>query len=245
MVEDDAANDRAPRGAFLARRVAPGMALLMLWALLVYGAWIIAPFLAAGSYRWLEGWLYLGAVVVGQSCHRLYVSRRNRELLERRQEIGAGTQRWDFWWNLLFWPQMAAVSLVAGLDARHLWSPLSRWWWPVGLLLFAAGMAVSAWAMGCNRHFEGTVRIQREVSHTVVDTGPYRFVRHPGYLGLSLWALAGPALYRSGCALIPALLVVGWLVLRTALEDRFLHRELAGYADYARRTRFRLVPGIW
>jgi len=221
------------------------MALMTLWALVVYGSWIFLPFVAAGTFRWLEGWLYVGAVVVGQLCHRRYVSRRNAELLQRRQDIGAGTLRWDFYWNLLFWPLMAAVSIVAGLDARYLWSPLPVWWWPIGLLLLASGLIVSAWAMGCNRHFEGTIRIQHDVGHAVVDSGPYRIVRHPGYLGLSLWALASPLLYLSGYALIPACTVVGWLVLRTALEDRFLQRELTGYADFAKRTRFRLVPGVW
>lgn len=245
MGQDDNVDDRDQHAAVPARRLTPGKALLMLWALVVYGSWIAVPFAAAGTFHWIEGWLYLGIVVVGQVCHRLYVARRNRELLHRRQDIGAGTLRWDFYWNLLFWPLMSLVSIVAGLDARHLWSPLPVWCWPFGLLVLISGFIVSAWAMGCNRHFEGTIRIQSEIGHSVVDSGPYRSIRHPGYLGLILWALAGPLIYLSGWALVPALVVVGWLVLRTALEDRFLQRELTGYADFAQRTRYRLLPGVW
>lgn len=70
-------------------------------------------------------------------------------------------------------------------------------------------------------------------------------VRHPGYLGLVLWALASPFLLLSARALFPAALAAAWVVMRTALEDALLRRELPGYAEYARRVRFRLVPGAW
>ncbi|MGB8982755.1 MAG: isoprenylcysteine carboxylmethyltransferase family protein, partial [Anaerolineales bacterium] len=89
------------------------------------------------------------------------------------------------------------------------------------------------------------VRIQHERGHQVVSTGPYRFVRHPGYAG-ALWGyLAIPLLLDSAWAFLPAILLNGALVLRTALEDKTLQAELPGYKEFARKTRYRLFPGIW
>ena len=105
--------------------------------------------------------------------------------------------------------------------------------------------ALSAWAMGTNPYFEGTARIQTEVGHQVFAGGPYRHVRHPGYLGLVLWALSTPFLLLSLPSFVPALATAVWIALRTALEDRMLRRELPGYPAYASRTRARLVPWVW
>jgi protein-S-isoprenylcysteine O-methyltransferase Ste14 len=99
--------------------------------------------------------------------------------------------------------------------------------------------------MGVNPHFEGTARIQTERDHRVVDAGPYRFVRHPGYAALCLWALATPLLLCSAWAFVAAAATTAWIALRAALEDRMLREELVGYADYTRRTRFRLAPPFW
>lgn len=70
------------------------------------------------------------------------------------------------------------------------------WLWLVGLLLFVFSMAISSRAMAVNPHFEGTVRIQKDRDHRVIEVGPYSRVRHPGYVGLGLWALASPFLQR-------------------------------------------------
>ena len=136
--------------------------------------------------------------------------------------------------------------MVAGLDrAAHGGRTLPLAVWPAGLAGFAGAMIVSARAMAVNPFFEGTVRIQRDAGQRVVDAGPYRRVRHPGYLGLAGWALASPLLLLSARALAPAVVTAAWGVLRTALEDAVLRRELEGYREYARRVRWRLVPGIW
>jgi protein-S-isoprenylcysteine O-methyltransferase Ste14 len=108
-----------------------------------------------------------------------------------------------------------------------------------------AGDAVFVWAMAVNRFFEGFVRIQKERGHRVVAAGPYRFVRHPGYVGSTvMWGGLFLAL-GSPLALASAASIVAILVLRTALEDRMLQRDLEGYRDYAARVRYRLVPGLW
>ena len=136
--------------------------------------------------------------------------------------------------------------VVAGMDAgRYAWSPLPGWTaWP-GIALFVAGSAVTTWAMALNRHAEGTVRIQSDREHAVITDGPYRFVRHPIYVGTIAGLPAVALVLGSAWALVPMALVIVLFVWRTALEDRALRQELAGYEDYVRMTPFRLVPGVW
>jgi protein-S-isoprenylcysteine O-methyltransferase Ste14 len=99
--------------------------------------------------------------------------------------------------------------------------------------------------MMSNRFFSAIVRIQKERGHTVVTTGPYRIVRHPGYLGAILHSFALPLLLGSVWGLMPAAVVVVGILVRTIVEDRVLRAQLEGYPEYARRVRFRLLPGVW
>ena len=99
--------------------------------------------------------------------------------------------------------------------------------------------------MAANAFFSTMVRIQHDRGHAVATGGPYRFVRHPGYVGAMLFTVAVPVMLGSWWALIPAGLAVPLYVLRTVLEDRTLHEELPGYAEYAQGTRYRLLPGVW
>jgi protein-S-isoprenylcysteine O-methyltransferase Ste14 len=137
------------------------------------------------------------------------------------------------------------IPLVAGLDALFGWSPtFSLPVKIVSLALILAGYALGSYALIENRFFSGMVRIQKERGHQVVSSGPYRWVRHPGYAGALLTYLFTPILLDSYWAYIPVALLTVVLVIRTSLEDRTLQQELPGYADYAQRTRDRLLPGI-
>ena len=148
--------------------------------------------------------------------------------------------------SALFSPLFLGIFVVAGLDAvRFEWSAMPVGWWALGLALFVAGTSLFSWSMGVNPFFEKTVRIQTDRGHRLIDTGPYACVRHPGYVGFLGWILAPPLLLLSWWAFVPAALSVAGLVARTALEDRTLRAELDGYADYARRVRYRLIPGLW
>jgi protein-S-isoprenylcysteine O-methyltransferase Ste14 len=218
--------------------------LLRTWNALVLMAWATVPFLVAGI-GWTRGWLHVAALAAALITHGRYVACRNPALRERRSRIRVGTKRWDLWWNALFWPLLASAAVTAALEVRRGGSPMPSWTWPLGVAVLAAGFALSGAAMAANPFFEGVVRIQREVGHRTVEDGPYRRVRHPGYTGLALWALATPLLVGSSWAFVPALATVAWVVLRTALEDAVLRRELPGYADYARRVKQRLLPGVW
>lgn len=223
----------------------PWRVVFTLWNLAVFAVWIVLPFVLAGSATWRPGWVHVGVVAVAVLAESAFVARKNPELKTRRKQIGAGTKAWDLAWNVAYWPLMASIAVVGGLEHGIHGSSLPAWAMVLGVTVAAAGFVLSAWAMGTNPYFEGTVRIQSEVGHRVFEGGPYQRVRHPGYLGLVLWALGTPLILRSAWSIGAALAAAAWVVLRTALEDATLKRELAGYEEYVGRTRFRLVPGIW
>jgi protein-S-isoprenylcysteine O-methyltransferase Ste14 len=107
------------------------------------------------------------------------------------------------------------------------------------------GDLFSKWAAASNCFYSRVIRIQGDRGHAVVTSGPYRFVRHPGYAGALVTGLATPVALGSLWALVAGGMMALLLVVRTALEDQLLHKELHGYTEYAQRTRYRLVPGVW
>jgi protein-S-isoprenylcysteine O-methyltransferase Ste14 len=210
--------------------------------ILVFAALVFVP---AGRLDWTLGWIYLGLAVANLVITWICLVRWNPVLIERRMRFAKGTKSWDKVWAMLYAPVMIAVHAVAGLEARDGVSSLPEAAWLLGLAIFVPGSAILTWSMVVNPFFEKTVRIQTEHGHHVIDTGPYAFVRHPGYLGFAGWMVSIPLLLASAWAFIPALLAVVGIVVRTALEDRTLYAELPGYAEYTTRVHFRLVPGIW
>jgi protein-S-isoprenylcysteine O-methyltransferase Ste14 len=135
---------------------------------------------------------------------------------------------------------------VAGLDHRYGWSaPGSPVVYIAGDLIVAGAFALLAWSMVVNRHFEGTVRIQEGRGHQVISSGPYRYVRHPGYAAVILTFMGTGLAVGSWAGLLVGALGSILFVVRTALEDRTLQAELPGYTEFARQTRYRLLPGVW
>ena len=112
-------------------------------------------------------------------------------------------------------------------------------------LISAAAYAVATWAMVANPFFSANARIQEERGQVVVSAGPYRAVRHPAYATSLLSFVALPLMLDALWAWIPGLIIIAAVVIRTRREDQLLREGLAGYADYAQRTRYRLIPGIW
>ena len=206
----------------------------------------VSMFLLAGRLSWFRGWAFLGLLIIGSILSGVYLWRKNPELMKRRSQIGEGTKTWDLIILALFGLTYLPSLIVAALDTQHHWSTMTIWLWPVGAVLFASFMVVITWGMAVNPYFEKTVRIQRDRSHHVITSGPYRIVRHPGYTATIIGlVLATPLLLGSWWAFIPALLSTACLILRTTLEDRTLHQELPGYDAYTRNVRYRLVPGLW
>lgn len=204
-------------------------------------------FISSGRLDWWMAWVYLGIFVVGVIVNAVILMRINPELIaERAQGYQEDTRDWDKVLASL-WGLMSLVALlVAGLNMRFAWSSQIPWGVQLVALVFVVlGFGFSSWALVSNAFFAGAVRIQEERGHTTVSEGPYRFVRHPGYVGWIVSGVALPLMLGSVWALIPAVLAAAALVIRTALEDRTLQEELHGYTDYAQRVRYRLVPGIW
>ncbi len=138
------------------------------------------------------------------------------------------------------------VLLIAGLDELLDWSPAFSL--PVKIVaigIMVVGYALTSYALIENRFLSGMVRLQTDRGQTVVSTGPYHWMRRPGYAGALLVYLATPLFLDSALTYLPTLLVFGLYTLRTSLEDRFLQENLEGYRDYAKRVRYRLFPGVW
>ena len=203
-------------------------------------------FLIAGRFNWTRGWAYIGLLSCGQSVSCLYVRRKDAEVLRRRGRIGRGTKTWDKFVLGLFATAYLAEIVVAAVDERYTWSTMSGWFWLLGTIMYIFYLFMLTWAMSVNTHFEKTVRIQHDREHRVIDSGPYRIIRHPGYLGTILgFVLATPLLLGSWWAFAPAVAAAAFMVVRTALEDRTLQRELEGYKAYTQNVRCRLLPGVW
>ena len=207
-----------------------------------------ALFVSAGTLNWPAAWIYAGYTLL-VSVLTIYGGplKISPGLIEERiSRKKPGAQGWDrvFVGILLFFTLVLYV--VAGLDHRWKWTPpMPGWVMWAGMLSITASVALMIWAMKVNPFFSAFVRLQTDRGHRVVTTGPYRIVRHPGYTAGLLMNLGLPLLLGSLWALIPSSAASLDLIIRIVPEDRFLHRELEGYADYARKVKWKLVPGVW
>jgi len=210
-------------------------------------SWFVALFWSAGSVSWVRGWIYTAILLMAMGVIALVVWRYNRVLFAARAKIRRkDTKRFDIVFFAIYMPLALAQPVVAGFDAvRFRWSSMSFGMVYAGIALFAIACAAIAWVMAVNRFAEQSVRIQTDRGHTVITTGPYRFVRHPMYIGLSLWFIASALILGSLWALAIGCAITLLVIWRTAMEDRVLRRELPGYEEFTAQTRYRLVPGLW
>ncbi len=218
----------------------PVSAYLRAVALLICAA--AALFVSAGSFAILSFWLYLAILGV---VFIISFAMLDRGLLEERMRPGGRPIPLGL---RLLNVVLIVHLIIAGLDrGRMHWSDtVPPWLQAAGFLIIAAGYALVFWAMQVNRFSSSIVRIQSERGQYVVTSGPYAFIRHPAYAaGILIVLASGVAL---GSWLAAAFLIavsLPFLLYRTITEDRVLQRQLPGYADYARRVRWRLIPGIW
>ena len=206
-------------------------------------------FISSGQLDWWMAWVYSIVSVVASLGSRVLMARRHPDLVAERASFrdAEGVKEWDK--KLV--PLVAQVGplimlVVAGLDRRFGWSgSLPLWASLVALVVAILGFVLSAWALIENRYFSSVVRIQTERGHTVCSSGPYQYVRHPGYAGGLVWFVMTPLILSALWTYIPAFFVIVLTVVRTSLEDQTLRAELPGYVEYTHQTRYRLIPGIW
>ncbi len=239
-MEKQSPSDNSPRGSASIPPTVRGIVrFVALFALMM-----AALLLSAGTWQWLEAWILLGFGILNMIMIGLALS---PELRRERASTHANVKPWDRWVSLLvivICPLL--VYIIAGLDKRLGLSPELGWVVKgAGILAILVGYGLSDWAMLSNPFFSANVRIQSERGQHVVQNGPYQWLRHPGYSGSLLAALGIPFLLGSLWAIIPTGIWIGVILLRTALEDDTLFKELDGYGEYTSTVRHRIFPGLW
>ncbi len=219
------------------------MQLLVFFELLVF---LVFLFICAGRLDYWQGWLYVAVQIVlfGYAAKGIW---KMKGMVKERMSPGKGIKGWDKVIFALVIPITLLIFPLASIDVGRLGlSPALPWWlYAFSYAALAAGEAWMIWAMKTNQYFSSVVRIQKERGQKVITTGPYACMRHPGYAGGMLFiAFSGLAL-GSVYALIPAALSIALFTIRTYLEDETLKSELKGYKEYAKKVKYRLVPGIW
>jgi protein-S-isoprenylcysteine O-methyltransferase Ste14 len=214
----------------------------------IFGAFIFFTiiFISAGRLIYWQGLIY---VIIGLIMFVLnYTALRiGPELLLERSRPGEGTKKWDKIILGLSFLVTISMYITAGLDSgRYHWSPDFHWSiCLVGIILTIIGQLLFLIAQKQNRFFSSTVRIQTNRGHIVCDTGLYKFVRHPAYMGSIIQSLGFPLLFGSLWSIIPISLSVILLITRTYLEDRTLKNELNGYLEYSGKTKYKILPYVW
>lgn len=206
----------------------------------------VALFWSAGRIDWWPAWAAIAVMFIWITATSIIIFCFNPGLLAERLGPRKGAKPWDTTIMSILGLMQLVRYILAGLDQRYGWTggfPLASQ--IAALTICVLGYALVVWATAANAFFSQVVRIQSERGHAVATGGPYRYVRHPAYIGAILFELAVPVLLASAWALIPSGLNAILLILRTALEDHALQTELTGYTDYARQVRYRLIPGIW
>jgi protein-S-isoprenylcysteine O-methyltransferase Ste14 len=206
------------------------------------------PFLfwPAGTWNWPMAWALLILTALWIIGTAIVTIPRYPELLAERVKPRKGAKAWDTAILSAYGILMLVKMILAGLDLRNGWTVQFPSWVEIaGLAAAIAGYSLVVWATGSNAFFSQVVRIQKERGHTVATGGPYRFLRHPTYLGMTLVELGTAVMLGSWIALIPSGVSTLLFLLRTYLEDRTLIAELDGYKEYTEKTKFRLIPGVW
>jgi protein-S-isoprenylcysteine O-methyltransferase Ste14 len=206
------------------------------------------PLLITRRWSWWEAWALALVSIASFAISRLIVARNNPDLIRERARFlrHGDAAPWDKVLAPLLGVGGALISIVAGVDGLIPANP------PFGmgiklisLGIILAGFWLSSYALIENSYFSGMVRLQTERGQTVVSSGPYGWIRHPGYAGSVLSYLVIPLFLDSLWAYLPVFFTIAVLAYRTLLEDRFLQENLTGYREYAERIRYRWFPGVW
>jgi len=206
----------------------------------------IPIFWGAGTLQWNRGWLFLALLASTFAFNLTLVLSKNPTLMRERWKRRKDTKRFDKVFGVVYLVAMVTFFVLAGMDAvRYQWTSMPSSLLFVGVAMHVLGMIPVLWALLTNPHLETTVRIQTDRGHRVISDGPYRYVRHPMYVGIILLFFGWSLVLGSWVALGVAGVLAALFVVRTALEDKTLRNELPGYTEFCEKTRYRLVPGVW
>jgi protein-S-isoprenylcysteine O-methyltransferase Ste14 len=216
------------------------------------GAWLafmaVLLFVPAGNWRWAQGWAFLAIFAVGSFGFGVWLRRRDPALLASRlgRPVQPGQPTWDRIFLLAFILVWCGWIALMALDAQR-WgtSEVAPAWNVVGGALVVAGFLGTVAVFRENSFAAPVVRVQAERGQRLIDTGPYAFVRHPMYASGALYLAGMPLLLGSWYGLLVVPFMIFGVTRRAVLEERLLERELPGYAQYMRRVRYRLIPGVW
>ncbi len=238
MSQENVSTPITPNQAAL-RMLAGFLATLLLSAVLL--------FVGAGRLNWTLGWIFVTAWIVPKLIFLILLRLRDPDLLIERVTRHKNTQQYDRIILPLYFVFAFGTFIVASLDGgRFRWSgelpiPLIV----AAYIIYLLGNSLAGWAINSNPFFSSESRIQTDRNQKVTSSGPYRFVRHPAYSAAFLLWLTTGLMLESWWAVIPGLMAGLAMVVRTAFEDRMLNAELPGYTNYAKKVRYRLLPGIW
>ena len=203
-------------------------------------------FISAGKINYWQGLIYMSIgflmVVLNYTVLRI-----DPDLLKERSKPAENTRKWDKVILGISFLTTISMYVIAGLDSgRYHWSPDFDWSiYLLGAILTALGQLLFLIAQKQNRFFSSTVRIQTDRDHAVCDTGLYKIVRHPAYLGSIIQSIGFPFIFGSFWSTIPICAMIILLIIRTSLEDRTLKNELKGYLEYSEKTRYKIFPNVW
>lgn len=203
-------------------------------------------FVCAGRINYIQGWIFLSINILSTLMNYFFIH-KNIELINERSKLGDGIKSWD---KLLLGISAliyVIIIVIAGFDSgRFLWTQNFNWIVCVsGVILIVFGQLLFLIARSQNNFFSSVVRIQKDRGHVVCDTGLYKLVRHPGYLGMTISLIAIPLITTSIWSVIPTFIAIILLLIRTTLEDKTLINELEGYIEYTNKTRNKLIPFVW
>jgi protein-S-isoprenylcysteine O-methyltransferase Ste14 len=200
-------------------------------------------FIAAGTLSWKWAWyvLLLGLILLIINLILLPA-----ELIEERGRKKENVKKWDRMITSIVMFPTILMYVFSGLDHRFNWTGDVHIIINIaGLVLIFLGSMIFTWSMVSNKFFSTLVRLQTDRQHTVVTEGPYKYVRHPGYLGYIIFTLATPIALGAFWGLIFSVIIGILLIVRTALEDATLKKELPGYAEYTENVKYKLIPFLW
>jgi protein-S-isoprenylcysteine O-methyltransferase Ste14 len=205
-------------------------------------AMLLILFLPAGTFFYWEAWIYLAILLIPMSIVLLYFLKKTPEFLARRMKLKEKEGEQKIIVKLALIPFLLAF-ILPGIDKRLGWSNVPILIIAAAEILVCIGYIFVVLVFKENQFASRIIEVEK--GQKVIQSGPYRLVRHPMYLGSILMYVASPLALGSYWAIIPAVFIIPIFVARILNEESVLTKELEGYSEYKLKTRYRLIPGIW